>query len=132
MIQGLVNEYMKNKDKLEVWLNDNHPEDYKELVTKVFGLFRDISLSMKPDVTKIHEIDDGFYQGTLLYLIPEDTYQPDKYYYVFIDYGSCSGCDTLEAINAYSSDKPTKQQVNEYMQLALNIVQEIKILDKDE
>ena len=45
------------------------------------------------NIKSIHEIDDGDYQGTLLYLIPFTTYQPTEYEYLmtYTDYGSCSG-----------------------------------------
>lgn len=40
------------------------------------------------------------YQGTLLYMIPFDTYQPNEseYLMTYVGYGSCSGCDTLQYI----------------------------------
>jgi hypothetical protein len=83
-----------------------------------------------PDVCRetLHCIDDGDYQGTLLFLIPEDTYQPDNYYYVKVEYGSCSGCDTLESIRDYDSDTPNDEQVKDYMTLCLHIIQKFKKL----
>lgn len=49
-----------------------------------------------------------------------------------VGYGSCSGCDTLEAIRDYSSEKPTPEQVKDYMALALHIVQGLKKMGDDE
>ena len=43
-----------------------------------------------------------------------------------VGYGSCSGCDTLEGIRHYNDDKPTEEQVRDYMTLALHIVQGMK------
>ena len=37
-----------------------------------------------PDPERIHEIDDGDYQGTLLFVIPSDNYQPYKYFLLFL------------------------------------------------
>ncbi len=81
----------------------------------------------KLDIEQITQIDNGDYQGTLLYLIPFDTYQPSEYEYLmtYVDYGSCSGCDTLMAIQAYgySEEFLNDRQVKEFMQLALHIIQ---------
>jgi hypothetical protein len=76
-----------------------------------------------PDPERIHEIDDGHYQGTLVYVIGAKGYQPSDYWYVRVGYGSCSGCDTLEAISEYSDDPATESQIDDYMTLALHIVQ---------
>jgi hypothetical protein len=45
-----------------------------------------------------------------------------------VGYGSCSGCDTLQATKDYSDEKPTPDQVSQYMILALHIVQGFKQL----
>jgi hypothetical protein len=82
-----------------------------------------------PDPKIIHEIDDGDYQGTLLYVIPKIGYQPSIYWYIKIGYGSCSACDELHHIRNYSSDKPTAAQIHDYMTLALRIVQGLKLMD---
>src|SRR5581483_5779174 len=77
----------------------------------------------EPDPSRIHTIDDGDYQGTLLFVIAANGYQPYDYWYTKVSYGSCSGCDTLEAVRSYSDDTPTAEQVNDYWTLALHIVQ---------
>ena len=77
----------------------------------------------------ILSIDHGDYQGTLLFIIAASGYQPNKYWFVKVDYGSCSGCDTLEGIRCYSDGPPSDAQVADYMTLALHILQGIKPLD---
>ena len=49
------------------------------------------------DLDKITIIDNGDYQGTILFVIPEKTYQPseNEYLMTYIGYGSCSCCDAL-------------------------------------
>ncbi len=59
-------------------------------------------------------------------MIPAGGYQPSDFWYVVVGYGSCSGCDTLEAIRSYEDTPPSVEQINDYMGLALNIVQGIK------
>jgi len=129
MIKELVNRYMENKDNLEKIFAQSHQVNYNEIVNNVFKLLKNND-SFNVDLKKLRQIDDGNYQGTLLYLIPEDCYRPEDYWYVRVDYGSCSGCDILEDIIDYDyASIPTKEQVKQYMQLALNIVQGIKVLE---
>lgn len=79
-----------------------------------------------PDPKTIHEIDDGDYQGTLLFVIPEDAYQPYNYWYVRVFYGSCSVCDTLQGILDLDN---REQQIDQLFTLALHIFQGLKKMD---
>lgn len=79
------------------------------------------------DAKNITEIDNGDCQGTLLYLIPRDTYQPSErdYLMTYAGYGSCSGCDTLEYIRSmsnYDEQTPTADQIKCYMLLCKDLV----------
>lgn len=130
MIQEFVSRFEANKTQLEAMLAEKHPDSYKELVSSVMKVISTGDYG-NPDPDIIHEINDGAYQGTLLYLIPEKTYQPSDYWFVKVSYGSCSGCDTLQAICEYSIEKPTKNQIEQYMTLALHIVQGLKKLGED-
>ncbi len=133
MIKEFVKEWEAKKDTLRAKYSLAHPEDYKQIVTDVIGLFDDGSeYHGTPNKNAIHEIDDGQYQGTLVYVIPERAYQPDRYWYVRVSYGSCSGCDTLESIRMYEEGVPSKEQVDQYMTLALHIVQRIKEMDDED
>ena len=85
------------------------------------------------DVEHITEIDNGDYQGTLLWMIPRDTYQPSCYEYLitYCYYGSCSGCDTLLGIQEDIYDDsdtilPTEIQLKQYMDLCKDIICNIK------
>lgn len=82
-----------------------------------------------PDPEHIHEIDDGEYQGTLLFVIPADVYQPWNYWYVKVDYGSCSGCDTLMAILEGDYGDTADEKADKLFTLALHIVQGLKRMD---
>jgi hypothetical protein len=77
------------------------------------------------DPSRITEIDHGDYQGTLLFVIASNNYQPDTFWYVKVSYGSCSACDTLQAILGYG-DPVTEQQAADYYVLATHIVQGLK------
>lgn len=130
MIKEFVELFMSNKQKLEDVFAEAHPDNYKSIVKAVVSVLNDGRYGA-PDHERIHEIDDGDYQGTLVYIIAETGYQPSEYWYVKVGYGSCSGCDTLEGIREYSSDKPTAEQVRDYMTLALHIVQGMKRMGDD-
>lgn len=69
-------------------------------------------------------VDNGDYQGTLLFLIPRDTYQPseDEYLMTYVGYGSCSGCDTLQAIQECGENIPTPEQLKDFMSLCKDLV----------
>lgn len=132
MIQKFVDRYTANKDKLEEKLSKQHPDSYADLVREVVHLLHSDDEYSSPDPDRIHQIDDGDYQGTLLFIIADSSYQPNTYWSVKIFYGSCSGCDTLEAIRAYSYDKaPTKEQIKDYMTLCLHIVQKLTFIGEE-
>jgi hypothetical protein len=84
----------------------------------------------KFDVEGMTVIDNGDYQGTLIFAIPRYTYQPNEKEYIitYVDYGSCSACDTLESIRDYDDNSPSPEQVQGYMTLALHILQRFKWL----
>lgn len=77
------------------------------------------------DAENITCVDNGDYQGTLLFLIPMDTYQPseNEYLMTYVGYGSCSGCDTLQSIQGWHSDETLEEdQVKDFMALCKDIV----------
>jgi len=127
MIQEYVDRFMAAEPEIRGRLGEKHPGSYDDLVKLVIdtlaGDYRD------PDPERIHRIDDGAYQGTLVYVIGEHGYQPYDYWWVKVGYGSCSGCDTLEAIRSYNwTETPTPENVNEYWTLCLHIVQGLHLM----
>ena len=132
MIKEFVTRWEENKSKARKAFSEKHPDEYVDIVREVVkALETDEYAELAPDPNRIHIIDDGGYQGTLLFIIAEKGYQPSKYYSVFVSYGSCSGCDTLQGITEYSDDPPTDSQVEQYMTLALHIVQGLKVLGEE-
>ena len=130
MIQEFVNRFMERKEQLEQAFS-KHPENYAEIVKNVITAISDEDTYDDPDPERIHQIDDGDWQGTLVYVIAAKDYQPSDYWYVRVSYGSCSGCDTLERIKDYSDDTVTVDQLSQYMTLALHIVQGLKKMGED-
>jgi len=125
MIKKFVDQFIQNKEKIESVFRGKHPDDYAEIVKIVVSFLESDSDYGCPDPERIHRIDDGDYQGILVFVIASKGYQPGDYWYVKVAYGSCSGCDTLQAIHDFGSDSPTEQQVEDYMMLALHIVQQL-------
>ena len=139
MIQEIIKRWEENKYKLEEYFSTTKQEEYgsyEAIVQQIFELVinSDEDSYEKFNINKMTVIDDGNYQGTQIFIIPRDTYQPNIYDYLITHtyYGSCSGCDVLEGIRNYSSGLPTEQQVKEYMILALHLVQKMKRITDDE
>lgn len=149
MIKEFAEAWNQNKGSLENYFRnteqskyDNYLSILKKIIELVINPYLidcdNFRLYYGLNAEKITEIDDGDYQGTKLYIIPLDTYQPyiDNYLLTYVEYGSCSACDTLQSIQQetfYSNEyeygtKPNKQQVEDYMKLALNLVQRLKFL----
>ena len=135
MDKRLIAQWNERKHLLAEWLAGGHPKSYKEMVDKLVELVLTDEYGHRGrlDPKRVHVIDDGDYQGTQLFLIATDTYQPhdDDYVWFSNHYGSCSGCDTLEGIRCYSEEIPSQDQVRQYMDLALHMIQRMKWLHTD-
>ena len=86
-------------------------------------------LEEKLRIDYIVEADQDGYQGEKIWLIPYDSFScPEKYIWTHTYYGSCAGCDTLKGIAHYDYGYPTCEQVEEYLTLALHLLQRMKPL----
>lgn len=127
MIESFVETFMTHKDEFRALFAIKHPENYKDIVEAVVSILNKYHKDYeKPDHKNVHEIDDGDYQGTLIYVIPSEGYQPDTYWVTKVAYGSCSGCDTLEAIRDYEDGAPDEKQIEDYVTLCLHLIQQMK------
>lgn len=76
----------------------------------------------------ITEVQYGAYNGSLFYIIPFGGYAPASYEILmtFAEYGSCSGCDTLEWIKALtcSQDHLIPEQIDALMALSKDLITE--------
>lgn len=97
--------------------------EYKDIVRLALDA---ILYDCRLDLDCIHEVDDGDYQGNLIYLIPFNVYQPSEndYLMTYIGYGSCTVCDTLQRISdGYNFDY--EQQIADMMSLCKDIIEHI-------
>lgn len=142
MIEIFVKAWDKNKSLLEEHIKKQNQEelDYatllKWLINIVINPYIDETDSFirKFDSDKIHVIDDGNYQGSQLFIVPTNIYQPEPkdYIWTYQYYGSCSGCDLLESIREYDEGLPTEKQVKEYMMLELHLLQRCRwMIDRE-
>lgn len=139
MIKKVMDQWAKNKDKLrEALAKDKELNmcDYDYLVEKVVHVILNESKDHEDlfddgiiwNINGITTINDGDYQGTLLFIIPRATYQPceSEYLITYVNYGSCSVCDTLQGIQDYSNELPTEKQLDDYTTLCLHLCENMK------
>lgn len=141
MIKEFCLAWEKNKDKLEEYFRKTRQEEYgnyEDLVKLLFDIVINPSIECdhyRLDTENILVIDDGDYQGTQVFILHRDQYQPSVEDYVYTNtyYGSCSGCDTLLSINEYEDELPSESQVNDYMDLCLHLLQRCHyMIDEEE
>ena len=131
MLKFCKDAWNENKDLLEDAIREDdtlNSCDYRYLVSLIVKYILNPSIGdvygEKFDPDRITVIDNGDYQGTLLFMVPRATYQPNysEYLLTYSYYGSCSGCDTLLAIQDWGDKLPTEDQVKDYMTLCKDLV----------
>lgn len=133
MIKDFNYDWELNKDDLKEYIKhhklEEYADDYKSLVKTLFKYVINAERTNdyeRYDISDMKVIDDGEYQGTQIFILHKDTYQPtiDDYVYTSNGYGSCSGCDTLLNITNYELDElPDDNQVADLMTLFLHLLQ---------
>lgn len=138
MIKEFCEAWEQNNEKLRSYISTHKQKEYDTYTELVRILFEycinpymdELSIATCGNISfsidEMTVIDNGDYQGTLLFIIPRNTYQPNTSDYIFtsVYYGSCSCCDTLQGIHEYGYDNfPDEEQIKDYMSLLLNILQ---------
>lgn len=130
MLKYCLRKWDENKKKLEDELRkdpDLNSCEYKHIVEKVVEVILNTNEEKPWNSDEITEIDNGDYQGTLLFLIPRSTYQPTEYEYLmtYVGYGSCSGCDILQGIQNCGKSAISEEQLKDFMLLCKDIITNI-------
>lgn len=135
MDKEIIERWERGKESLRKWFEMTPQSKYDSYSKVVSALIKNClnygDLDYGEEFSEDFDVSDhGDYQGTQIFLLHKDVYQPDvNSYYIFNNYyGSCSGCDTLLSISQYEEGIPTKEQVDEYMTLCLHMVQRMRWL----
>lgn len=133
MIKDFNYDWELSKDELKEYIKhhklNEYADNYESLVKTLFKYVINAENTNdyeRYDIDDMKVIDDGSYQGTQIFILHKDTYQPSITDYVYTSnyYGSCSGCDTLLWITGYClDDLPNNDQVNDLMSLFLHLLQ---------
>jgi hypothetical protein len=129
MIQPFVDHFMASKEQVLEDFRSKRPQGYEDLVARLVTLLGNQELDEwgMPDPQRITKIDHGDYQGMLLFVIGAKGYQPSTYWYIPVSYGSCSGCDTFEAIApSWADELLSDEALNGLWTLMLHMVQKMK------
>jgi hypothetical protein len=134
MDKKFVARFMENKPELKR-IFSVHPDSYLDIVKSTISVISsddsdDYDIYDEPDPERVVQVDHGDYQGTLVFVIASRGYQPSVYWYTHVWYGSCEACDLLKGIRGYDYDVPPNEtQINDYLTLALHIVQKMKRME---
>lgn len=128
MIKEFSERFIASKDLIRAKFAKERPGTYRAVLDVILNhITVDAYEPFAIDPQRVHEIDDGDYQGTILFVIAEKGYQPSQYYAVYVGYGSCSGCDTLQSIVGWHGEI-TEEEVNGLMDLAETITNDIQLI----
>lgn len=131
MDKNIIKKWDENKKVLEKHYTEDIEEyhycDYLKIVKAVVECILNDGTNVGYNTDEIAVIDHGDWQGSEIFLIPEDTYKPAPvdYLVTYHSYGSCSGCDTLRYIHDIDDEE---EKVKNFMTLSLHLIQNMKPL----
>ena len=132
MITEFIDKFQEIKPRLLEQFSKEEPDNYSDIFKQTIKMmFEDtedtedtyFSNSETPDFERITVIDDGDYQGTLVFVVASKGYQPSNYWATQVDYGSCSGCDTFQS---YSDYRNPEKSAPEMVTMALHMIESMK------
>ena len=127
MIVQFIERFQEIKLELLEQFCQKEPESYedifKQTIKMMFPYNKDYD-SESPDFERITVIDNGNYQGTLVFVVASQDYQPSDYWVSSIDYGSCSGCDTYQAYSTYGENP--EESAQHMLTMALHMIESMK------
>lgn len=123
MILEFIDRFNDKRDVLLKQFSEKEPDSYEDIFVQTIKTIFDTDEYDVPDYERITVIDHGCYQGTQLFIVGANGYQPSKYWVTKVCYGSCSGCDTFQAYSDY--DNPEKSAPH-MLTMALHMIENIK------
>jgi hypothetical protein len=129
MIKEFIEKWEQNKDKLYDKFLKKAPESYDDIVKEVILMINPKNKNDLPSPEKITCCPGMDYQGTNLYIIRCNySYHEEQFWYIYVAYGSCSGCDAMQQID--DSNDSNEQKAKDYLTLAMHIVQSLKYIEE--
>lgn len=122
MIKEYIEKFQEIKLELLEQFCQKEPEDYADIFKQTIKMMFKDENHYVPDSERITVIDHGEYQGNLVFIVGAKDYQPSDYWAAFVEYGSCSGCDTFYA---YSDDNPVESAPH-MITMALHMIESMK------
>ena len=126
MLKYCVNKWERNKERLRPALEKIAREDqwigYTDLMKLVVEkILNDNEENTEWNAERLAVIDYGSYQGSMLFIVPRDIYQPgpEDVLMTYINYGSCSVCDTLQR----AMEQEYEQEVRDLLTICLHLIQ---------
>ena len=139
MIKEYVEAWYRNRDRLKQYFETHTQEQYAEsyvdlLKTVIEIVINDPQKILNVDGLIQHDSDD--YGGDCIWLIPKvgAWHWVWEYTLCYIEYGTCSCCDTLMGIyygtgwENGNGKLPDQQRVRDYMYLSLQLLQHMRPL----
>lgn len=123
MIIEFIDRFQEIKPRLLEEFSKEEPESYEDIFKQTIKMMFSGYDSETPDFERITVIDDGDYQGTLVFVVAAQGYQPSDYWATRVFYGSCSGCDTFQAYSDY--DNP-EESAPHMVTMALHMIESMK------
>ena len=130
MILQFIERFQEIKLELLEQFCQKEPESYEDIFKQTIKMMFENSEdtyscdSETPDYERITVIDNGDYQGTLVFVVASKSYQPNDYWVSTVDYGSCSGCDTYQAYSTY--DENPEESAPHMLTMALHMIEAMK------
>ena len=129
MITEFIDKFQEIKPRLLEQFSKEEPDNYEDIFKQTIKMMFEESAddyysnSETPDSERITVIDNGDYQGTLLFVVASKSYQPSDYWATRVAYGSCSDCDTFASYSDY--DNPEKS-APKMVTMALHMIESMK------
>ena len=126
MIIEFIDRFQEIKPRLLEQFSKEEPESYEDIFKQTIKMmFSDSDYdSETPDFERITVIDDGDYQGTLVFVVAAQGYQPNDYWATRVFYGSCSECDTFQRYCTYGGNP--EDSAPEMVTMALHMIEAMK------
>lgn len=129
MIIEFIERFQEIKLALLEQFSKEEPESYEDIFKQTIKMMFENSEdsytcnSETPDYERITVIDNGDYQGTLVFVVASKSYQPSDYWVSTVDYGSCSSCDTFQQ---YSDCDNPEESAPHMLTMALHMIEAMK------